>query len=160
MLFISTLHIGTDVYIVEFKFSSEQKMLVESLGPALTQERKDVYWARGKAPSSISQHSKTPQWGSTSIFSSCFPFSFFLLHFFDHCCLVLLCAVWCCAALCCARSLTSPSRSCLSLGPSPACPRTAALREVHGLPEQTGSPFQETWSSSSVLCFPMKLGSF
>lgn len=96
MLFISTLHIGTDVYIVEFKFSSEQKMLVESLGPALTQEGR-ILLSQGERQSTqfliTAFRNATVREHERFLFQ--FPFSCFLLHFFDHCCLVLCCAVRC-----------------------------------------------------------------
>lgn len=77
------MHIGTNVYIVEVEFQSEQKMLAESLDPAFTQKKKDVYHPGDceNDPSSFSHRFKVPPLGNTNIFSFSFPSLFFLLHF-------------------------------------------------------------------------------
>lgn len=92
MWFISILHMGTNVYVVEVQFSSEQKMLVEGLGPALTQTRKDVYCTGDWENESrfLPRHLKMPWLGNTNIFLFQFPFSFCLLHLVGHCWLLLL----------------------------------------------------------------------
>lgn len=98
MLFISTLHIGTDVYIVEFKFSSEQKMLVESLGPALTQEGRMFTEPGREAKHPVPYHSIQKCHGEEA---RAFSLPVALLFFRSALlwpllsCVVTCCAVWC-----------------------------------------------------------------
>lgn len=56
-LFISTLLVDTSVHIVGLRFSSVQKMLIESFGPALPQKRKGDTKAGAEEKSCVPCHS-------------------------------------------------------------------------------------------------------
>lgn len=120
-------------------------MLVESSGPALPQKRKDVCraWDWESELSSLSEHFSCHGW-EINIFSCSFAFSFFLLHFIDHCWFWLFHT----------RYQGQPS-SMLSL-----LTQTRTSGEVHELSKE-GAPFGKPGTAALfVLCFAVNPGSF